>query len=150
MANLTLFKQTSYSFSYNRTILISDLNYQSVVSNDTLARILQEARLEIFRSFGGSELDLGDGETGIIIYDLVFNLFAPFRINDQITICSKLGQLTPSSFRIYHKIVKQDKISALAEAGLISYNYHSHKTTVLPEVVRKNLENRILLESNST
>jgi len=61
---------------------------------------------------------------------------------DKLDIGSHIGEVTKHSFRVFHQLNKGDKILALAETGLIAFNYAERKIAPIPASFRQALENR--------
>ena len=141
MPRITLYEQPNYEFQFNTTVQASDLNYANHLGNDTIIGMIQDARANIFFDLGFSELDLGDSETGIIIADLVVNFKAEGFMFDELRIDSHIGEVKDKSFRIFHRIIrfKDKKLIALAETGLVVFNYKHRKITDIPEAFAKKL-----------
>jgi acyl-CoA thioesterase FadM len=91
------------------------------------------ARADVFASLGLSEVDLGDGVTGIIMADITVNFKAEGYLHDQIVIDTHLGAFTGHGFRAFQRVRKGDKLLALAETGLVALNYRSRKIVPVPE-----------------
>ncbi len=143
MTRINLQELPNYKFNYNTTIKSSDLNYAGHLGNEALVGIIQDARIELFKDLGFKELDLGDGKSGIIIGDLVVNFKAEGFINDELKIESQIGEITDKSFRIFHKIVKvkDNNLLALAETGVVAFNYKTREVIKIPPGFLKTLEN---------
>jgi 4-hydroxybenzoyl-CoA thioesterase len=125
---------SKYEFQYNTTIKENDLNYANHLGNDSLVRIIQDTRIELFKSMGFSELDLGDGRTGIIIGDLVVNFKAEGFSGEELRIDSRIGEITEKSCRIFHRVMKSsdNSILALVETGLVAFDYDTREITQFP------------------
>ena len=142
MSRIKLDEQPDYKFQYNTTVNTRDLNYANHLGNDSLVGILQDARVAIFQQLGVGELDLGDGQTGIIIGDLVVNFKAEGFLFDKLQVESQIGEITDKSFRIFYKItkVKDNIVLALAETGLVAFDYKAREITRLPVGFKEMLE----------
>ena len=133
MAKIKLKQLDNYSFEYQHTLMVRDINYGGHMGNDALVGILQEARIDLLRNMGFSELDLGDGNTGIIMSDLAVNYLGEGFMYDKINVYSNIEDIGNASFRIYHKVVKGDKTIALAEVGIIAFDYNSRQISSVPD-----------------
>jgi acyl-CoA thioester hydrolase len=134
MAKIKLKVQSNYSFQYHTTLKVRDINYGGHLGNDAVVSLLQEARMALLRELGGSELDLGDGETGIIMNELAVNYRAEGRLMDEITIHSEINDLKTASFRICHRMARGDDTLVLAEVGLVAFNYKTGRISEVPGV----------------
>ena len=137
MPRVKLQLQRSYEFHYEVTLQVRDINYGGHLGNDALVGLLHEARINLLHNLGLSEMNLGDGQTGIIMADLVVNFLEEGFMLDRLDIDSHIGEMTQRSFRVFHRITKGDKILALAETGLVSFNYAERKIARIPKSFRQ-------------
>jgi len=93
----------------------------------------------MFHVTGFTELDLGDGVTGVIMSDLAVNYKAEAQMFDELTIDTHVGEFSRNSFRTFHRVTKGDLVVALAESGLVTFNYTTRKLAPVPEVFLKTL-----------
>lgn len=133
MTKIKLKHLESYRFQYHTTLEFRDMNYGGHLGNDAVVSLLQEARIHLLRELGCTELDLGDGETGIIMSDLAVNYRAEGYMLDEIRIFSEITDVKAASFRIRHRIARGDTTVALAEVGLVTYRYASSSIAEIPE-----------------
>ena len=134
-----------YKFKFIRTIQKSDLNYASHLGNDNLVSIIQETRIDLFQKLGYSELDLGDGRTGIIIGDLVVNFKGEAFESDELLIESQIGDVTEKSMRLYHRVSKtnDNTLIALVETGLVAFDYTARGIAKWPDELKKGIKKLI-------
>ncbi len=141
MPRIIIKEQPSYEFQYNTTVHARDLNYANHLGNDSLVGIIQDARIGLFKKLGYTELDLvgDDGTIGIILADLVVNFKAEGFMFDELRIDSHIGEISEKSFRIFHRIskVNEDLLLALAETGVIAFNYKTRNVVAIPESFKK-------------
>ncbi len=140
MPRVKLTEQPKYEFSYPITLQPRDINYGGHLGNDAIVVLLNIARVNALRSMGFSENDLGDGRTGIIMSDLVVNYKAEGFVFEQLTLDTHIGELKPGNFRIFHRISRGDTRIALAETGVVTFDYSSHKVGKVPDVFRSAVE----------
>jgi acyl-CoA thioester hydrolase len=133
MAKIKLKARGNYTFQYQTTLKVRDINYGGHLGNDAVVSLLQEARMALLGELGGSELDLGDGETGIIMNELAVNYRAEGRLMDEITIHSEITDLKAASFRICHRVARGHDTLALAEVGLVAFNYKTGRIAEVPQ-----------------
>lgn len=132
MARTRLTEQRVYEFCYSITLQPRDINYGGHLGVDSLVSIVGTARAYMFKSVGLSEIDLGDGRSGVIMTDLVINLKAEGFMFDPVEVHSHIGELTKNGFRLFHKVTRKDSLLALAEAGFLTFDYASRKVVSLP------------------
>lgn len=140
MPRVKLAEQVKYDFSYPVTLQPRDINYGGHLGNDSIVVLVNIARVNMLRSMGFSENDLGDGTTGIIMSDLAINYKAEGFLFDDIIIETHIGEMQSSSFRIFHRMVRDASLIALAETGVVVFDYAHRKITSLPDVFIKKLE----------
>jgi acyl-CoA thioesterase FadM len=81
-----------------------------------------------------SEKDLGDAKTGIVLTDLVTNYKAEGFLFDRLVVESSIGEVYPKGFRMFHRVsTKDNRLIALAEVGVIGFNYKKRGLAKLPE-----------------
>ena len=133
MSKIKLKKQNNYEFEYKITLQVTDINYGGHLGNHALVGIIHQARVNLLRDLGASEFDLGDGKTGIIMADLGVNYLGEGFMFDEIVAHSHIGEINNASFRIFHKITKEDKIVALVETGIIAFDYTDRRIVQIPD-----------------
>jgi acyl-CoA thioester hydrolase len=139
MPRIKLNELGDYAFHYAITLEPRDINYGGHLGNDALVTIVGSARINMFRSMGLSEMDLGDGKTGIIMSDLAVNYKSEAFMFDELMIDTHVGEISRSSFRLFHRMKKGQAIIALVETGLTTFNYASRRIVPVPEAFLKAL-----------
>jgi acyl-CoA thioester hydrolase len=132
MPKIRLKAADEYQFKYERTAVVGDINYGNHVSNDALVRIVHEARCHLFNEMGFSELNLGDGKTGIIMGDLAVNYLAQGRMFDKLLVESAVTEIKSASFRIVSRISRDKTVLALVETGIITFDYRNETISKVP------------------
>lgn len=133
MSDIKLHEQNTYEFQYKLQIQIGHINYSGHVGHDAIIAILWEARTHMFKALGLSELDLGDKRTGIIMKDLAVNFHKEVFLFDEITVEGHVGDFKKNGFRIYYRILKNNKKIAIAETGFLTYDYILKKVVAVPD-----------------
>ena len=136
MPRIKLMEQGNYKFQYRRKIHNEDLNYAGHLGNDRLITIIQEARIEMFKELGFTELDLGDGSTGIIIGDLVVNFRTEIFSGDELLIETSCGEVKKNSMRLFYRASRVDDGIPVSyvETGIMAFDYEKRAITKWPEV----------------
>ncbi|OPX98466.1 MAG: acyl-CoA thioesterase YbgC [Syntrophorhabdus sp. PtaU1.Bin002] len=140
MSRIRLSEQPEYKFHHTITLQPRDINYGGHLGNDALVSLLGVARVNMLRSIGISEADLGDGRTGIIMSDLVVNFRAEGFMFDELLIDTHIGELSRTGFRIFHRVTKEKTLIALAETGITTFDYASRKIAPVPVALLKALQ----------
>ena len=140
---IKLQEQSHYRFQYKRKIRKSDLNYAGHLGNDNIISLIQEARIAVFNELGFTELDLGDGSTGIIIGDLAVNFKAEGFEGDELLIESQFSEPQKNSIRLFYRVtrVTDRVIIAFVETGLVAFDYESHKPSEWTDKFMEYLKN---------
>jgi acyl-CoA thioesterase FadM len=139
MPRIKLREQQVYEFRSSIQVRPQDVNYGGHVGNDNLISLVGTARAQLLHSLGLSELDLGDGKTGIIITDLVVNYKAEAFMFDELIIETHLDEFAQKGFRMFHRIRNGRKLVALVETGFAAYNYGAKKAVPLPASFMKRI-----------
>jgi acyl-CoA thioester hydrolase len=127
MPRSRLDEQPFYQFSCTITLQPRDINYGGHLGNDSLVSLIGTARAGMFHSIGLSEGDLGDGKTGVIMADLSVNFKAEAFMFDELQLDTHVGELSKTGFRIFHRLRKGQTIVALAETGMVAFDYGRRK-----------------------
>ncbi len=123
-----------YQHTYETSIEVTDLNYGNHMGNDALVGIIHRARVHFLYQLGASENNLGDGKTGILMTDLIVNYKGEGMLFDRIIVASSIGEVRPKGFRIFYKIsIVNKRIIALAETGIVGFDYKKRKVAKIPE-----------------
>jgi 4-hydroxybenzoyl-CoA thioesterase len=133
MARVVLVEQEQYAFHYPVRIEPRHLSIGNHLGSDNLILLASAARADVFQSMGLTQVDLGDGVTGIIIADIVVTFKAEAFLHDEIVIDTHFGAFTGHSFTAFQRIRNGDKVLAIAETGLVTFNYRSRKIVRVPE-----------------
>jgi acyl-CoA thioester hydrolase len=131
-----------YRFRYPVRLQLRDINHAGHMGNDTLVSLLGAAQAEMFHSLGLSEIDLGDGQTGIIVSDAVVNYKAEAFMFDELLIDTHAAEFGRNSFRVFQRVTRGETIIALAEKGLTTFNYTSRKVVPIPDTLLRALAER--------
>jgi acyl-CoA thioester hydrolase len=137
MPRIKLNEQQVYEFHYVLMLEPRDINYGGHLGNDALVSLVGSARVNMFRSMGLSEMDLGDGKTGIIMSDLAVNYKSEAFMFDELSIDTHVGEISRSNFRIFHRISKGQIVIALVETGITAFDYVLRKVVPVPEAFLK-------------
>lgn len=136
MPRIKLVEQGSYEFTCPVCVQPRDINYGGHLAHDSLVSLVAVARARMFFSLGFSELNLGDGRTGVLMADLAVNYRSEAFLFDELLVESHAGELTRTGFRLFHRVVRDGaaraRLVALAETGLTCFDYKSKKIAAVP------------------
>lgn len=137
MPRIKLAIQKNYPFTCDIQVRVGDLNYGAHVGNSEMVGILHDARVALFRVMGINEADLGDAKTGIVMDDLVVNFRAEAFLGDTLTIGCGFGEVGEVGFRLHYRVTRGDKTVAVAETGLVAFNYSVRRIAFLPTLFKE-------------
>ena len=140
MPRIKLQEQPTYEFEHTLTVRVTDLNYGGHLANTAVVGLVHEARVQLLRTLGCSEFNLGDDQTGLVIGDLVVNFRAEGFLTDTLRIESHIGEISVKSFRVFHRICRENSLLALVETGLITFDYARRKAAPVPKTFLQKLE----------
>jgi acyl-CoA thioester hydrolase len=140
VTRVKLTEQPEYEFHYIVTVRSTDINYRGHLGYDALVALFSEAGLDMFRSLGFKDSGHGDNKTGIAMADLTVNYKAEAFMFDELVIDTHVGELNKKGFIAFHRVRKGPDNVALAEAGLVSFDFVHHKVVPVPEAFIKSLQ----------
>ena len=134
MPKTKIHKQDSYSFKTRIKIRVSDLNYGGHLGYDKILTMIHQARLELFKSWDVTELDLGDHKTGIVAGDANINYLGEGFLHDTLLIEIQPMEIGAISFRLAHSIsnIKNGSSIALVDVGFVGFDYSKRAASRLP------------------
>ena len=126
-----------YPFSIELDVRITDLNYGGHLGNDRLLSLVHEARSAFLAHHGLSELDCGG--VSLIMGDAALVFLGEAYAGDVLRFEVAAGEASRSGFRLFYRITRPSDGSpiALAETGMVCFDYQARKICPLPETVRK-------------
>lgn len=133
MARVKLEIQKNYPFISEFTVRVGDLNYGGHVGNSEMVGIIHDARVKLLSRMGATEGDLGDGKTGIVMDDIVVNFRAEGFLGDKLTVGCVFTEVGQAGFRIAYHVTRAGETVAVAETGLVGFNYTARAISFLPD-----------------
>ena len=142
MSKVKLTRQARYSFSTRLPIRVSDLNYGGHLGYDKILTLAHQARIEMLGRMGVTELDLGDGSTGLVAGDAALNYLGEGFLNDIMLVEIQAVEIGAFSFRLAHRFTNLGSGAevALAEIGLVGFNFQQRHLSKLPEAFIRKLK----------
>ena len=129
------------SFETAIPVRITDLNYGAHLGNDALLSILHEARLQLLKHFGYTELDLGGAS--LIMADVAIEYKGEGFYGDVLTLKLAFDDVHKYGFDItYHVLNQNGKEVARAKTGMLCFNYQQRKLMALPDEVKARIETK--------
>jgi len=135
-----LIEKDDYYFKYELQVRVGDLNYGGHLGAAEMVSIIHDSRVHYFKSVGLTEVNLGDGKTAMIIKDLVVNFRGEAFLDDVLIISVDTEVEKDDEFRIYYRIKTKNRLVALAETGVVSFDFLERKKIPLPSEFYKALQ----------
>ena len=139
MPRIKLSELARYRFTHEQYIYIANLNVAGHVGAPQMIELIHDGRHQLLKSMGFSEMNLGDGKTGMILSDLAVNYKAELFLDDKISIETDIDEIEEKGFRFFYRILKNGKTAVLAETGHVCFNYFDKSICKLPEIFHKKL-----------
>ena len=137
MPRLQLKPLPSYPFRCELTVRTTDLNYGGHLGNDRLLSLVHEARVAWLAHHGWSELECAG--TSLIMGDAALVYQGEAFAGDRLEFEVAAGEKTRSGFRLFFRVTctrgQDSEAVALAECGMVSFNYQTRRIAVLPAAV---------------
>jgi acyl-CoA thioester hydrolase len=139
MPHVRLHEQPHYEFTYQITIQVGHINYRGHLGHDSIVRIFHEARANMLHTLGLGELNLGDGRPGVTVGDMVVTFKSEGFMYETLRVESQIGEINTDAFRVFHRMLRAGQLVALAEVGLLGFDYSTRAIVPLPETFNKAL-----------
>ena len=136
MPRIKLTPCPSYPFRFSITVRTTDLNYGGHLGNDKVLALIHEARTAFLASHDMTELECGG--VSLIMGDAAVVYKKEAFAGEQLDIAVAAGEPGRSGFRLFYRITRpSDRAQiALAETGMVTYDYKAQKIVRLPEELR--------------
>jgi acyl-CoA thioesterase FadM len=126
-------EQPSYEFCHALTVRFTDINQGGHLATQALVGLLQEARAQVLRQLGFGSLDLGVPNVGLVVADLAISFRQEGSAFDLLEIDSHVGDIGRRSFRIFNRVNRDGELLALAETGLVCFDFTTRQSVPIPE-----------------
>jgi acyl-CoA thioesterase FadM len=133
MPRVRLEEQPNYRFRHTVAVRVTDTNLGGHLATEALVGLLQEARAHALRQLGFSSLDLGQANVGLVIADLAVSFRQEGAVFDLLEIESHFGDIGRRSLRQYYRITRNGELLALAETGLVCFDYVDRQPVPIPK-----------------
>jgi len=120
----------------------SDLNYGAHVGHDRMLTLIQEARIDMYRSFGYSDERSFEGPVGQVIADAAIQYKSECFLGDELFIEIGIGESSRSGFDMYYRVTNRTKSkeAAVAKTGIVCFDYARRKVAPIPDSLVQNLK----------
>lgn len=123
------------------TVRASDLNYGNHLGHDRVLTLMQDARVEFYRTLGfKNELNF-QGAIGQVIADVVIKFKSESFLADRLTISIGVNDFNKYGFDMYYLVENavSGKEAARAKIGIVCFDYEIRKIARIPEILRVKL-----------
>jgi len=136
MPRVKLKSLNSYLFTTDITVRTTDLNYGGHLGNDRLLSLIHEARVAFLEYHEFTEIDCGG--TSLILADVAINYKGEAFAGDTLRFEVAAAEPTRCGFRLFYRVTRSSDETpiALAENGMVCYNYEKRERQSLPKKVR--------------
>lgn len=140
MPRIQLQPLDAYAHRFPVTVRTTDLNYGGHLGNDRLLSLVHEARVAFLGSHGFTELACGG--VSLIMADAAISYRGEAFAGDELLIETAAGEFGRLGFRLFHRITRPaDGVDvALAETGMVCFDYEARRPVAVPDSVRTTLE----------
>lgn len=121
-------------FSTRIPLRITDMNYSGHMGNDALLSIVHEARMQFFRHYGFSEMNLGG--PGIIMADAAIKYVSEAFAHEVLQVEISADGFTRVGCSLYYHIHTANRDVALVRTNIVCFDYEKRKVVSMPEHVK--------------
>ena len=142
MARIHINLPEKFLFSTEITVRVSDLNYGGHVGNDTMLTLLQEARIQFYRSIGFKDEITFEGSVGQIIIDAAVQYKAESFLGDVLEVQIAVEDFNKFGFELLYKVKNKSTGQEVARAktGIVCFDYSSRRITSIPKPLLSKLQ----------
>ena len=123
-------------------VRISDINYGNHLGNDALLSIIHEARMQLLRQWGYTELDVGGNS--LIMGDVMIAYRGEAFYGDILTVDLFAEDISERSFALLYRIAtkREGKPVAVADArtGMVCFDYTSRTISTMTAELKTRLQ----------
>ena len=141
MANTTPFRPQDYPHAFTKEVYLYETDAFGHANNVSFVAYMESARFDFFK-----ELGLFDPHNVLTLPLILARLECDYkeiaRYNDTLTIYSRIGEISSSSFVIEHVFVRESDNIVVAEGKvvLVYFDHEKNKSMPLTDKVRHKLQ----------
>ncbi|KPJ96549.1 MAG: thioesterase [Gammaproteobacteria bacterium SG8_11] len=142
MARIKLKLPETFHFATEIPVRISDVNYGGHVGNDSILTIIHEARVQFFRKYGYTELDV-EG-LGIVLADATTQYKSQIFHGDTLRIEIAVSEFTRYGCTFNYRLIslKSGKEASLAKTTISFFDYKENKVANVPKKFKSFFEDK--------
>ncbi len=140
MPRVSLTPLAAYGLTTELVVRTTDLNYGGHLGNDRLLALLHEARVAFLAAHGWTELEFGG--VSLIMGDAALEFKGEAFAGDVLAVETGVAEVGRAGFRLAYRATRRgdDAPVALAETGLVGFDYAARRIAPLPKPLRTTLE----------
>jgi acyl-CoA thioester hydrolase len=142
MARVEVSLPEKFLFKTEVIVRASDLNYGNHLGHDRVLTLMQDARVEFYRTLGfKNELNF-DGEIGQVIADVVIQYKSESFLSDRLVISIGVTDFNKYGFDMYYLVenAASGKEVARAKIGIVCFDYEIRKIARIPDILKNKLQ----------
>ena len=134
MPKVKLHRLARYPFSTELDVRVGDLNYGAHLGYDRVLTLAHQARLTLFQQWNVTEMDLGDGTTGLVVGDVIVNYLGEGFLHDRLIVEIGAVETGAITFRLAHRFSRKADGAdvAMVEIGFVGFDYGRRMPSRLP------------------
>ncbi len=134
MARIHIDLPEKFLFTAEIAVRVSDLNYGGHVGNDSILTLMQEARVQFYRSLGFANEISFEGSVGQIIADAAIQYKTQTFLGDVLTVDVGVGEFSRYGFDMFYRLTNKatGKEVALGKTGIVCFDYSKGKVASIP------------------
>jgi acyl-CoA thioester hydrolase len=143
MARLHINLPETFLFTTEIAVRVSDLNYGGHVGNDTMLTLLQEARIQFYRSLGFKDETSFEATVGQIIIDAAVQYKSESFLGDVLEIQIATEDFTKFGFDLLYHVKNKATGQEVArgKTGIVCFDYSKKKVVRIPALLLTKLQN---------
>jgi len=142
MARIQIDLPEKFLFTVEIAVRVSDLNYGGHVGNDSILTLMQEARVQFYRSLGFANEISFEGSVGQIIADAAIQYKTQTFLGDVLTIEVGVAEFTRYGFDMFYQLRNKatGKEVARGKTGIVCFDYSKGKVASVPVSLLEKLQ----------
>lgn len=144
MSRIRIEMPEQFSFITETTVRIRDINYGGHLDNAAVLSLLHEARVRYLKSLECTELDACG--ISLIMTDVAVEYKNEGFHNDRLRIQIAVSDLSSRGFSLFYRVTclreHKEIVVALAQTGMLCFNYDTRKVSYMPEALKLKLEGK--------
>lgn len=134
MPRLQLDFPAEVRFTCELAVRASDLNYGNHVGNDSILAIMQEGRIQFYRSLGYQNELHFEGQVGHLVADSAIVYKSEAFLGDVLSIDIAISDFNKYGFDMHYRLRNKatGKNVAIGKTGMVFFDYEKRKVASIP------------------